>query len=237
MKIDPIKIMIANQHLQNVTEKVASTPNYPRDKFYRTIQNRVSEYQQLGCLEIVSEKLSDIANMFIQCGNADFAGIICSMLVKLEQLPFEMREKYILQAIDVAKRQNDTIHLVSRLEDLHREYVNIGDKNKTLKILIKEENTLKEIVGDFETAQKNFKTLFYKNENVENFENLLATIQVDIAKIIISKKPKKAIQKLKSAMRIFEKLGDMEQYDFAEKMLARAERNREVSKISKRNRC
>ncbi len=236
MKIESTKVNLANQHLQNMVEKVISTPDYPADKFYGAVRRRAFEYQCINQVSVAGEKLSELAKKFLDMGKLDFAGIICSMISKFRQLPFEIREKYVLQAIDVAERQDDKIHVVARLEDLHREYAERDDVSKLLKILTKEENALKDIIEDFDGARKKFRTLIYQNDNVENYEDLLATIQVDIAKIVMRRKPKKASQKLNSAKEIFKKLGDSKSYEFAEKMLERAEHLREMQKASKRNR-
>ena len=236
MKIESAKINIANQHLEDMAKKAMSIPNYPPDQFYSAVKRRVFEYQCINQLDVAGERLSQLAKKFFEMGRMDFAGIICSLVSKLQQLPFEAREQYIIQAINIAEQQNDKIHVVARLEDLCKAYVERGDISKLLKVLIKKENALKEVIADFDTAKKNFRTLVYKNENIENYEDILATTQVDIAKIIMRKKPKKAVQKLQKAIEYFEKIGDTERSDFANDMLKRATYYRESIKKSKQNR-
>ena len=40
MKIESTKVNLANQHLQNMVEKVMSTPDYPADRFYGAVRRR-----------------------------------------------------------------------------------------------------------------------------------------------------------------------------------------------------
>lgn len=236
MKVDPIKIEKVEQRFQRFSNYVISTPDIQPDKFINGARNRVNEFTSLGLVETVCEKFAELVQQFIDAGKMDLAGILCSRLVKFKELPFELREKYALKALEVAERQDDKIHVVARLEDLHKEYEEQADLSKMLKILTKEENALKDVIENFESAKKNFRTLVYKNENIENYEDLLATVQVDIAKIIIRKKPRKAAQKLQDAMQFFDRIGDIDRYEFAEKMLTHAEHYREAGKAAKRNR-
>lgn len=237
MKVDPAKINKADERFQKFTEIVTARQDLLPDEFIKCARPFEDSYKKLKLPELACERFFDLAQKFTEMGKLDLAGIICSRLVKFTNIPFETKEKYILLALDIAEKQNDKIHSAARLEDLHKGYEENDDIAKLLKCLTKEENVLKDIVNDFDTAQKNFRTILYKNEEIENFENILATVQVDIAKFIIRKKPKKAAQKLQDAMKFFDRIGDRDRYEFAEKMLLRANYYREVGKTSKRNRC
>lgn len=237
MKVNTSRINRINRNFQEFSKKATTDPNITKNNFYNSLTFQVHEYSSCGLLETMCEKLSELATTFVQLKKVDFAGMIYSKLVKLEQIPFSIKEQLILKAIEVAKLQEDKIHMVSRLEDLRRFYENQQDNIKSLKILTREENVLKDIICDFETAKKNFKSIVYQTSKVENFEQLLASVQIDIAKITMMQKPKKSIQKLNSAIEILERVGDKEHYEYAKKLLDKATFYRNAKKISKRNRC
>ena len=50
------------------------------------------------------------------------------------------------------------MHIVARLENLHKEYEKEGNSEKLRKVLVREESTLKEILDDFDGSIKNKRT-------------------------------------------------------------------------------
>lgn len=223
MNVKPTTLNQLDNQFSKYTRQVARTPDMDFDTFIRGCHFNELEYKRNGFEAELAERFFEFVQLLTKAGKIDFAGIVCSRLVKFKNIADTLQEKYIRQAIEVAESQQDLIHVVSRLEDLHRYYEKKQDWNKLFKVLVKEEQVLKDIVDDFDTSAKNFRSVKYQSSSVENFESLLATIQINIAKTLKRKKPRKAILKLQSAMEIFKRLNDKEGYDFAHKLIYETE--------------
>lgn len=226
MKILPISVNNAENKFERLANAALRTPPIPVDRFALREKRCETLYKSLNREETLCEKLSDLVVKLLKVGNLDIAGVICSKLAKFQHLPFELREKYLRQGQEVAELQDDKMHLVARLEDLHREYVKQGATEKLRKVLVREERTLKDIISDFTGSVEKFRTVGNKDDKeIEKYQDFLATTQVDLAKILYRSDPKKAIKKLKNAISIFRMLGDDEKVKFAQLLLKMAKEN------------
>ena len=115
--------------------------------------------------------------------------------------------------------------MIARLEDLHREYEKQGISEKLRKVLVREESLLKEVISDFDSSVNNYRTIGDKDKNKDKFQDLLATTQIDLAKVLLHPDPKKAMKKLKSAINILNNLGDTDRCRFAKMLLRMAKEN------------
>ena len=224
MKINPINIQNVENSFKTFAENIIKIPAMSSDLFIASIKTKEQELAKAGMLSKLSDKFYDLAQTLFANGKMGLATIVCSRLIKFPNITFEQKEKYIKTGLEFSEMQGDKMHVLARLEDLHQLYDEKGcDTQKVLKVMIKEERVLKDIVADFDCAVENFKTPYSKEKNVKNYEDLLATLQVDIAKILERRKPKKAEQRLRDAMQTFKKLGDEERYRFADKIMTRIE--------------
>lgn len=220
MKIDSIKLSAVNEKFDKFAKRVVQTPNLTCDEFLDVANSTKTEFLNNGMEQNYCQRVFELTTQLIESGKLDFAGIICSSLVKLNGLPFEQREAYIKKAIEIAELQGDLMHQAARLHSLHKLYESIGGQaQKDLKVLIKEERVLTEIIENFDISCNGFKTVKYRNENINGYKKLLAWARVNIAKILKFKKPNKAEKKLREAMDIFKEIGDEKNYAFAEKVL------------------
>ena len=224
MKINPINMQNVENSFKTFSENIIKTPAMSSDLFIASIKTKEQELSKAGMLSKLSDKFYDLAQTLFANGKMGLATIVCSRLIKFPNITLEQKEKYIKTGLEFSEMQGDKIHVLARLEDLHQLYDEKGcDTQKVLKVMIKEERVLKDIVADFDGAVENFKTPYSKEKDVKNYEDLLATLQVDIAKILERRKPKKAEQRLRDAMQTFKKLGDEERYRFADKIMTRIE--------------
>lgn len=224
MKINPINMQNVENSFKTFSENIIKTPAMSSDLFIASIKTKEQELSKAGMLSKLSDKFYDLAQTLFANGKMGLATIVCSRLIKFPNITLEQKEKYIKTGLEFSEMQGDKMHVLARLEDLHQLYDEKGcDTQKVLKVMIKEERVLKDIVADFDGAVENFKTPYSKEKDVKNYEDLLATLQVDIAKILERRKPKKAEQRLRDAMQTFKKLGDEEIYRFADKIMTRIE--------------
>ena len=117
-------------------------------------------------------------------------------------------------------------HTIARLECLHKEYKKNGNTEKLRKVLVREESELKEVITNFDELIKTYKSINEKEKDVENYKDLLATTQIDLANVLLKSDPKKAIKKLKSAIEILNTISnDRNRTTFAKMLLKFAKKN------------
>lgn len=225
MKIYPMTIEVAESNFRKFSQVALSSKEMSKSAFMKAEKQCEVQYNSLGKTQNICEKLSSLVDELMKNGKLDWAGVVCSRLSKFTNVPKELYEKYIKQGLEIAELQNDKMHIVARLENLHKEYEKEGNSEKLRKVLVREESTLKEILDDFDGSIKNYRTTGEKEFNIDNFKDILATTQVDLAKILLHSDPKKAMKKLKSAIRIFKSLGAWERCDFAKMLLRMAKEN------------
>ena len=226
MKINPITIKIAEYHFEKFSESALAKPQMPLEKFLHYQKKTESDFRSISMLETWCDKLSELVNKLLKVGNLDLAGIICSRLAKFTNLPTEIKEKYIKQGLEIAELQGDKFHTIARLECLHKEYKKNGNTEKLRKVLVREESELKEVITNFDELIKTYKSINEKEKDVENYKDLLATAQIDLANVLLKSDPKKAIKKLKSAIEILNTISnDRNRTTFAKMLLKFAKKN------------
>ena len=225
MRINPVTIQSAEKRFSKFSKDALSTPQMPIRKFTIAQRKCEADYHSIGMIETLSDKFAALVEKLLKVGNLDLAGILCSKLAKFKFLPLEIKEKYIKQGFEIAEFQNDKMHMIARLEDLHREYEKQGISEKLRKVLVREESLLKEVISDFDSSVNNYRTIGDKDKNKDKFQDLLATTQIDLAKVLLHPDPKKAMKKLKSAINILNNLGDTDRCRFAKMLLRMAKEN------------
>ena len=161
MKVQGVTLDVLNMNFDKFSKNALSNKSNNLKNFVIGLDAQEAQFKSNGYLETFAEKLYTLTQELMATGKMHFAGIVSSNIVKLAPLPFEAKERYIKQAIDVAEAQQDTVHLAARYEDLYGLYSSVDDKPKMLKTLAKEESVLKEIVDDFDTSMKNYRRYGY----------------------------------------------------------------------------
>lgn|SRR5574344_457582 len=158
------------------------------------------------------------AERLVGMKQTSLAGIVYSFLIKHNQGKPEISEKIAQNALALAKKTNDPIHIMARTHDLRKIYQNMEyGSAKHLKMLRDERKALKTIVEHYEHSSKNFKTLTREVKPKEVYEEMLASVQVKIAKLIQKDSPKDAIQSFENARSIYLSLGNNSEVDFVAK--------------------
>ena len=162
----------------------------------------------------------DLVTNVIEKNRSDLAGIIISGLCKIVDLPATQLEKIAKKGYYVAKKNDDPIHMMSRLEDLRR--VLVGKKDRFydyLHTLFKEEKCLERIVNDYDDLKDNRRTVLRELKPIESYQKMLAHVQVDIAKVTKKKEPENATKRLLEAREVFEKFKNKQTVEYIDMLL------------------
>ncbi|MDE6137836.1 MAG: hypothetical protein K2F57_00030 [Candidatus Gastranaerophilales bacterium] len=158
---------------------------------------------ELECLNKHSKRM---AENLVKLGDLNLAGIVYSLLIRLNPKNTTIVEQAATNALAIAKRFNDPIHIMARANDLKEIYkISQPGSSKHLKALQTEKKALNEICNNYEGVKKRYRTLSRKMRPVEAYELKLAAIRFEIAEIIAKENKTAAIEELLAAKTILEK--------------------------------
>ncbi len=175
--------------------------------------------KELGDVFIKNEE-KDLMNSFsvrfaetlVGMKQYDLAGRVYSYLIKLNKGDSMTVESLATNALIIAKRQRDYVHVMARANDLKEIYKSIvPNTDKHLRALYDEKRALSAIVKEYEII-KNKKRNYKKQLKPKlNYEKKLAAIRFEIAKVLLSKKEYNAAKnELFEALEIYKSIGEGE---------------------------
>ena len=144
-------------------------------------------------LDVLNSQGKRLAEKFVGLGNNTLAGIIYSLLIKINPKGSPIIEQLATNALVIARRFHDPIHVMARCNNLKEFYkITQPGSKKHLKILQEEKRALNEICKNYEKVQKRYCTLTRE-------------IKFEIAEMIQQSNKNEAINELNSALQILEK--------------------------------
>lgn len=156
--------------------------------------------------DLFCEEANCFADKLISSERNDLAGIIISSLCKLTEFIPEKLEKFAQKGYEIAKRNGDYVHMMSRLNNLRKIYQGHPDRlYDYVQVLYKQEKCLKELTFHYDTAVGSYHSLVRKPATKNEYEVMLAYVQTEIGKLTRKKHPEDALKKLLNARDIFEK--------------------------------
>lgn len=183
--------------------------------------------------ELFCKEADDLAAKLVAEKNGDFAGIIYSALTKLtEYFPKEL-EIYAKKGLAVAEANGDYVHMMARLNNLRKVYIDKPDKlYDYIQTLYAQEKCLKKLSKNFDDATAGFRTVSRKTATKEDYQKMLAYVQTEIGKLTWKKHPKDATKKLFSARQIFEARGDTQSVDYIDMLLSKVNKSSNLDKMA-----
>ena len=189
------------------TQEILSNPrNFTPKDFslqYSVLQKDMPTDEFCKKSEILLENLNNMPANTNE--KNDFIGIIYSTLCKVNEFIPAQLEKYAIAGFHHAEQQGDYIHMMARLNNLRKLYINKPDKlYNYIQVLYKEEKCLKQLSKNYDTCIKQHNTIFRTPATQQQYETMLAYVQTEIGKLTKKKHPNDALKKLLSARQIFE---------------------------------
>ena len=177
----------------------------------------VNEHQQ----ETMNKCSKKLAETLVSKKVLALAGRIYSFLIKFNQGNRAAVEEFATNALIIAKRMHDPVHIMARANDLKEIYkYTQHSSDKHLSVLFDEKRALSSIVKDYEGAKKRYVSANTKMKPVERYEEQLAAIKIEIAEILIRRNEKGAAKiELKEALEIYERIGSGINSEKAENLL------------------
>lgn len=152
--------------------------------------------------DVMNKKSKKFAEALVGLNKDNMASIVYSFLIKLNRGNLKMVEEFATNALKIAKRLKDPVHIMARANDLREVYKITPPKDdRFMTVLFEEKRALKDIV-------KNYDSLQAKNKNLkpkDNYRTLLADVQYDIG--IRHKDKNVSNQELTEARAMYKELG------------------------------
>ena len=190
-------------------------------KHYTAIQKR--------WLNVVEKDLfcsqgQDLATELITAGHNDFAGIVLSSLCKISSDIPECLEGIAKKGYELAKANGDSVHMMARLNDLRRIYMNKPERlYDYIQVLYKQEKSLKVITRDYDKSVDSYKSILRELAPRQEYEQMLAYVRTEIGKLTCRKHPNDAMRKLLLARSTFEKYDNMKSVEYIDMLLSKIE--------------
>lgn len=166
--------------------------------------------------------MSRFAEFLVSKDNKSLAGIVYSLLIKLNQNNPKILEELATKALKIAKQQHDPVHTMARANDLKRIYkITQPESDKHIKILYDIKRSLTDICTNYDKAKSRYKSVRAKLKPVEQYEIMLGSIKLEIGKALLNKDKKLAIEELQSAYEIFSRYKHSDKLEIIEKTLAK----------------
>lgn len=161
-----------------------------------------------------------LAETIVSLGDNNLAGIVYSFLIKFNEGNSKLVEEFATNALAIAKRQHDPVHIMARANDLKEIYkVTAPASDKYLNVLYTEKRALNDIVSNYDNVQNRHNTVARKMKPREVYEVKLASVKYDIGKFLVEKDPNLARKELSESMQIIEKHGVGPVYEKAKNLL------------------
>ena len=169
---------------------------------------------------VLNKAAKKLAETIVSLGDNNLAGIVYSFLIKFNEGNAKLVEELATNALAIAKRQHDPVHIMARANDLKEIYNVVSPKSdKLLDVLYTEKRALKDIVTNYDNVQKRHNTITKKMKPVGVYEVKLASVKYDIGKLLVDKDPNLAKSELQESMAIYEKYGVGPVYENAKSLL------------------
>lgn len=166
-------------------------------------------FQAAGDTFGFNKKASWLAETLVGLKSNDLAGVVYSLLVKLNYGNPKLREKYATNALAIAVRTKDPVHIMARANDLKEIYkLTERGSDKHLKVMYQEKRALNEIVTNYDKIALEHNTITRELGSKDGYQAKLAAIKVEIGDLLKYKDPVLAKKELIEAREMYSVLGE-----------------------------
>lgn len=184
-------------------------------------------------MELFCKESDKLAQKLIAQENGNFAGIIYSALTKLTEFFPKELEIYAKKGLQVAEANGDYVHMMARLNNLRKVYIDKPDKlYDYIQTLFAQEKCLKKLTKSYEASTEGYKTITRKAAPKEDYEKMLAYVQTEIGKLTWKKHPNEALKKLISAQHIFKEKGIQQSVEYIDFLISKIKAHPDFEKFA-----
>ena len=174
-------------------------------------------FEKQGKKPVMNKMAQRLAETLVNIGDSNLSGIIYSFLIKFNKDNAKIAEQIALNALAIANRQKDSIHIMARSYDLKEIYKQTEyGSEKHLK------------VTNYDNVIKKYRTVTREAKPKETYELMLCDNIFEIIEILKKKEPKRALEELNQLQ---EAVSSIKQQGTKEKNLRRIKELSEKIKL------
>lgn len=229
IKIDVTQVSQAKKMFETFSYHTIRSTKLSKPISTNDFSNKLREIGDIFIKENQKEGMNryskKLAETLVELKNHQLAGRIYSFLIKFNKGNKKLIEEFATNALAIAKRLHDPVHIMARANDLKEIYkYTKPNSDKHLSVLFDEKKALGSIIRDYESAKKRFISTNTAMKPVEKYEEKLAAIKIEIAELLIERGETGAAKiELETALKIYEKFGKGPNTEKAEKLLKEIE--------------
>ena len=138
-----------------------------------------------------------LAETLVGLKEINLPSIIYSFLIKFNPNNPKLCEMLVTNALALAKRLKDPVHIAARANDLKD--LSKNNPEKYLKFLYETKRALASVVCNYENAKQKYRTVSRKIKPQDAYQEALCRIKLLIAQCIWKNQPQTALEELKTA--------------------------------------
>ena len=174
-------------------QRIVKNPGKSFDIFSQKVMKSIKRQEKVDASAFSCELMS-IGDVFEKQGKKP---VMNKMAQRLAETLVKIAEQIALNALAIANRQKDSIHIMARSYDLKEIYKQTEyGSEKHLKALYGEKRALKDIVTNYDNVIKKYRTVTREAKPKETYELMLCENIFEIIEILKKKEPKRALEEL-----------------------------------------
>lgn len=191
---------------QKVTRSIKKKEDINLSAFSNELHTLGDVFEKQNNKNGMNKASKNFAQQLVGLKENNLAGIVYSFLIKFNQGNNKLVKELATNALAIAKRFHDPVHIMARTRNLADIYhqTEPGSQNH-LKMLYEEKRAIRDVIKNYDKLGERHKTVKTGLKPVENYEQMLSMVLVSIAKIIKKTNPKQAIEELTLAQNIMAK--------------------------------
>ncbi len=168
--------------------------------------------------KLLTKGAKKLAENLVNLKNGNLAGIVYSFLIKINKGNNQVVEELATNALAIAKRVDDPIHVMARANDLKEIYKFTAPRSeKHVRILYDEKRALVRIVNDYDKLAQRQSRRGMKPK--EGYTAKLAAVKMEIGQVLFERDNKLARQELQEALDMYKVLGEGKNSEKIQKLL------------------
>ena len=167
---------------------------------------------------LLTKGAKKLAESLVSLKNGNLAGIVYSFLIKVNKGNNKVVEELATNALAIAKRVDDPIHVMARANDLKEIYKYSAPRSeKHVKVLYEEKRALVRIVNDYDKLSQRQSRRGMKPK--DGYMAKLAAVKMEIGQILFEKDNKLARKELEESLEMYKVLGEGKNSEKIQKLL------------------
>ena len=199
--------VVYNKFYKNLTRSINANKVVQRDEFSAKFHSLSDHFEKEKKTDEFTKLSKGLMSFLVHKKMDDLAGIVCSVLIKINEDNPDIAEDLAIRGIAIARRMHDPIHIASRACSLNKilRFREPGSE-RHIKYLRIENKALKDICKNYDNDVTNrFKTISSKPAPLINYEVKLCGVKLDIATYTLLKDRQSSLYEYEQAANLLRK--------------------------------